>query len=249
VSETILSGGDVNVVVRVGDTVRRPTGPWSPAVHALLQHFEAVGFDGAPRFRGIDEQGREVLSYIEGEAALGPVPSGDEVVAELARLVRRMHDAQAGFVDPGRWFRDREGPIICFSDYFPPNVIFRDGLPVALIDWDLASPGERSDDVAALVNWWAPLRPAGEAERWGLPVGRSGERMRLLCDAYGLNERGDLVERALAQRRGGYELHRTLGGEQRLPGWREMWDRGSGDVALAGIRWLEEHREELETWL
>lgn len=31
-----LEGGDLNVVVRVGDTVRSPTARWSHAVHALL---------------------------------------------------------------------------------------------------------------------------------------------------------------------------------------------------------------------
>jgi hypothetical protein len=69
VSERVLQGGDVNLVVRVGDTVRRPTGPWSPAVHALLRHVESVGFDGAPRFLDVDERGREVLSYVDGDAA------------------------------------------------------------------------------------------------------------------------------------------------------------------------------------
>ena len=47
--------------MRVGDTVRRPTGPWTPAIHALLRHLEHRGFDGAPRLHGIDEQGREIL--------------------------------------------------------------------------------------------------------------------------------------------------------------------------------------------
>jgi hypothetical protein len=249
VSEQLLEGGDLNVVVRVGDTVRRPTGHWSPAVHALLRHFEAVGFDGAPRFLGIDDQGREILSYVEGEAALPPVPDRDEVVEELGRLVRRMHDAQAGFEHPGPWFRPNEGPVVCFGDYFPPNVIFRDGLPVALIDWDLAAPGERAADVAALAGWRAPLRPDDEAAHYGFPTDRREKRMRAICDAYGLEERGDLVERVIAQRSGGYELHRQLGGEQRHPGWREMWDAGSGETILAGIRWLEENREELERWL
>ena len=69
--ETALVGGDVNVgehvVVRVGDTVRRPVGPHTEAVDALLRHFEAVGFDGAPRALGRDERGRQVLSFVEGE--------------------------------------------------------------------------------------------------------------------------------------------------------------------------------------
>ena len=59
-TETVLAGGDLNLVVRVGDSVRRPLGSWSSAVHALLRHFELVGFDGAPRFLGIDDQGREI---------------------------------------------------------------------------------------------------------------------------------------------------------------------------------------------
>jgi hypothetical protein len=83
VSETVLEGGDLNHVVKVGDTVRRPQGEWSPAVHALLPHFEAVGFDGAPRFLGVDEQGREILSFVEGHAGLAPLPAEDEVLVGL----------------------------------------------------------------------------------------------------------------------------------------------------------------------
>ena len=41
-------------MVRVGDTVRRPAGPWTPAVDALLRHLEDVGFPGAPRALGRD---------------------------------------------------------------------------------------------------------------------------------------------------------------------------------------------------
>ena len=251
IEEEALQGGDANAgrVVRVGGTVRRPTGPHSPAVHALLRHFEAVGFEGASRFLGFDEEGREILTYVEGAPALPPVPAEDEVVVALARLVRRMHDAQAGFDHPGPWFRPSHGEVVCFVDYFPPNIIFRDGLPVALIDWDLAGPGDRAADVTSLALWWAPLRPDAEAEKWGLPTDRRGERLRAICDAYGLEAREDLLERAVTQRRGGYELHRRLGLEEQRPGWKEMWDRGSGEVALAGIRWLEVHRGELEAWL
>ena len=69
--EEPLAGGVSNygLVVRLGDTVHRPQTARSPAVHALLQHLERVGFDGAPRYLGQDDAGREVLSYVEGEAA------------------------------------------------------------------------------------------------------------------------------------------------------------------------------------
>ena len=100
-SEIPLVGGDLNIgenaVVRVEDTVRRPLSDRAEAVHGLLLHFESVGFGGAPRYLGVDERGREVLSYVEGEPALNPVPPDDAVVSGLGRLLRRMHDAQAGF--------------------------------------------------------------------------------------------------------------------------------------------------------
>jgi hypothetical protein len=56
-------------VVRVGDTVRRPAGPWTPAVHALLDHLHQVGFEGAPRALGVDERGREILTFVPGVVA------------------------------------------------------------------------------------------------------------------------------------------------------------------------------------
>jgi hypothetical protein len=251
VNETVLAGGDVNVVVRVGDTVRRPQGEWSPAVHALLKHFEQVGFEGAPRFLGEDEQGREILSFVEGDPAVAPAPASDDVLVGLGRLLRRMHEAVASFEPPAdaAWFTGGEGPLICHRDLFPPNVIFRDGEPVALIDWDLAGPAEPLDDVVSAASHWAPLRT--DAGDWGLPPDRQPERVRILCDAYGLSadQRARFIETAIRMRKGGYELHRRLGGEERRPGWREMWDAGSGETILGNLRLLEQLRPQLEAAL
>jgi hypothetical protein len=63
-----MTGG----IVRRGDTVLRPVGSWSPAVHEYLRHLESAGFDGSPRVLGVD--GRfEVLSYLGGEVAADPL--------------------------------------------------------------------------------------------------------------------------------------------------------------------------------
>jgi hypothetical protein len=97
--EQRFEDGNVSDVVRVGDTVRRTAGPWTLAVHALLQHLEARGFDGAPRARGLDHSGREVLTYVDGRtgpASLDGIGS-DEVLVAVAQLVRRYHDAVADF--------------------------------------------------------------------------------------------------------------------------------------------------------
>lgn len=260
-SEVALEGGDVNVgasvVVRVGATVRRQTGPQTPAVHALLRHFEAVGFEGAPRALGIDESGREMLTFVAGDAALAPAPAGDEVVPALGRLLREMHDAQAD-LEPlcdAVWhsgpLRPPPGEVICHNDLYPPNVVFRDGLPVALIDWDLAAPAPRLYDVASAANHWVPLAHDRRATQWGLPTDRRGERLRLLCDGYGLaaGERLELLDVVAHRNTMGYEIHRLWGGVERRPGWREMWDAGSGDEILARTAWFEAHRADLLAFL
>lgn len=260
-TEIPLEGGDVNVgenvVVRVGDTVRRPLSDRVDAVHALLHHFEAVGFDGAPRVLGIDDRGREILSFVEGEPALRPVAPGDGVLHDLGRLLRRMHDAQEGFVLPDgvRW---PSGPVavppdavVCHNDLFWPNVIFREGRPAALIDWDLAMPAPRLYDLASGANFWAPLRPDDQAAAWGLPAQRRGERLRLLCDGYGLGreDRAAVLDAVAHLNELGYETHRHLGAVERRPGWREMWDAGSGNEILARRAWFEGHRGDLLAFL
>jgi hypothetical protein len=112
-AEIPLAGGDVTAgVVRVGDTVRRPRGPWSDSVAAYLRHLDEAGFHGAPRFLGVDERGRDVLEFVAGEVPGQPVAEAwaatDSVLAAVARLLCRLHEASASFVPPDDacWFGD-----------------------------------------------------------------------------------------------------------------------------------------------
>jgi Phosphotransferase enzyme family len=156
VTEISLSGGNVSSgVVRIGDTVRRPAGPWTPAVHALLGYMHAAGFDGAPRPLGLDEQGREVLAFIPGTTAwpdnfglLDP----DDRLRRVARLIRDFHDAVTGFCPPpdARWqvLIPAEGTgIIAHHDLAPWNLVIS-RRRWAFIDWDTAAPGSVLWDVA-----------------------------------------------------------------------------------------------------
>jgi DNA methylase/Phosphotransferase enzyme family len=189
--------GNVSSVAQVGDTIHRSTGPWSPAVHAVLEHLERVGFGGAPRFRGIDEQGREVLTRLEGyappEANLPFIT--EERLAAVGRLVRELHEALAGFrLPPGvEWHRrigsaEGEGLPICHLDIHPPNIVFRDGEPIGCIDWDLTGPAPHAWEIARAAWLLVPLSPDARcrAKGWSEPPDRFG-RLRLFCDAYCLD--------------------------------------------------------------
>lgn len=204
----MLHGGTANRgrVVRVGDTVRRPVRSTSPGTRALLEHLAAVGFDGAPRYLGIDAQGREVLSYVPGHAVTPPYPAwalGEDALRSVADLLRALHDAVEGF-DPGdhvwpgpvpaRWCTG----LVTHNDPNLDNVVFRDGRAVALIDFDLASPASRVWEVATAARLWAPLRT--EADVDDPRRGFSLQRLRTFVDAYGLDpdERARVPEAVLA---------------------------------------------------
>lgn len=259
--EMPLPGGDVTEgVVRVGDTVRRPMGPHTPAVHGLLRHLESVGFDGAPRVLGVDERGREILTWVPGETPHHPMPwyaATREALAGVARLLRRYHDAVASYEPPpGALWDDRavsalddEPEIIGHCDVTPDNVVFRGGEPAALIDFDLARPTTRLYDVVTTLRHWAPIAdPADRDAR--LYAANVGARMRLFCDAYGLDRAGRrrLLPAARLRFERSYEAMRFraehLGG-----GWARIWRGGVGLRIRRAQDWLERNWDDLDAHL
>ncbi|WP_066363504.1 phosphotransferase [Herbidospora mongoliensis] len=252
--EVPLSGGDVTEgVVRVGDTVRRPLKATSSAVHALLRHLESVGFDAAPRVLGIDELGREVLTFVPGDVPGRPFPAGENVLAELAGLQRRYHDAVAGFrPKPGATWEegsvdDVEPEVVGHCDITPENVVFRDGLPVALIDFDMARPVSRLFDVVTTLRHWAPIADPLDRDHPDLDTGR---RIRLFADAYGLSaaERLRLIPTARLRFDRSYAAMKrkaeTDGG-----GWAVMWESGAGQRIRRAAAWLDANEDVLHRFL
>ena len=191
-----LTGGVITSVVRVGDTVRRATGPWSPAVHALLGHLQAVGFSGAPRFLSTDDAGREILSYIDGDVPSGADPSvvTDAALHDVGCLIRELHAATASFNIPKgvNWdHKSMGGPpphVVCHHDLSPRNTVFQDGRAVAFIDWDLAGPAAPIHDLVHAAWQFVPLaHPASTRHLgWSEPPDHA-RRLRVLLDAYGLS--------------------------------------------------------------
>ncbi|MGB8646735.1 MAG: phosphotransferase [Anaerolineae bacterium] len=194
-------------VRREGAIVVRDAGPWTPAVHALLRHLESVGFAGAPRVvgSGFDPEGRETLSYIEGEF-LDRGPWGLEGIAAVGQLLRELHAATASFWPPAGavwwpWFgRALGGPvrIVGHCDVAPWNIVTRAGLPVALIDWERAGPVDPLVDLAQACWLNVKLHDDIVAEREGLPsLTDRARQLRALVDAYGLSakQRRGFVDR------------------------------------------------------
>ncbi|MFC4533991.1 phosphotransferase enzyme family protein [Sphaerisporangium dianthi] len=245
-------------VVRVGDTVRRPMRASSPAVHALLRHLEAVGFEDAPRVHGVDERGREILSFVPGEAAVRPLAPwavSDATLTELAALVRRFHDAVAGFVPPpgAVWVDgakdDRPPELIGHCDITPDNVVFRDGRPCALIDFDMARPTTRLFDAATVLRHWAPIADPVDRD----PLQRrldAGPRLRLFCDAYGFSarDRRRLLEVSRLRFGRSYVAMRAWA-EREGGGWARMWREGAGERIRRAGAWLDANWDDLHAHL
>ena len=239
-AENKLPGGFVNEVVREGETVRRNQSRNSEFVHALLELFARHDWAGAPRFLGIDDANREILSFLPGHAGWEQVQpaavSCDESLAGVAELVRQFHDLTAGSTLAGA------DQVVCHNDLSPKNTIYRDlgnGLrPVAFVDWDIAAPGARIHDVAHMCWQYLKLGPSVH------DPAKAVQGMRVLCDAYGLAERADLVKTILWWQDRcwrGIEAGAASGDTA----CRALRAAGKADEVRASWSWVRRHSREL----
>ena len=150
--ELTLKGGRTTAgVVRIGDTVRRPIKARAAHAHKLLCHLESRGFDGAPKFLGIDSMGREVLSFVPGSVPPELAYFSDEQLIAAARLLRQFHDATLDCPV-------RDGyEVVCHGDASPCNCVFVDGVPKAFIDFDDVHPGSRLEDLGYAAWLWIDI--------------------------------------------------------------------------------------------
>lgn len=196
VEEIPLTGGNTNSnVVRIGNTVRRAMTKVSPTVHQLLLHLESKGFTRSPRFLGIDDQQREILSYIEGEASFSAeLWQNDSSLVATANLLRNYHDATLDFVQKeglvwGITYPDSSRhEVICHNDFAPYNFIFQAQVPYAVIDFDLIGPGPRLRDIAYAAYWLTPLifNSSDKLHFTEADIKDKSRRLHLFCKTYGI---------------------------------------------------------------
>jgi aminoglycoside phosphotransferase (APT) family kinase protein len=254
--EIALGGGVANAgaVTRVGDVVLRPQNPHTRAIGALLAHLHDVGFDAVPEPLGTAPDGREQFAFIPGDVPCPPFPAWsltDDVLASTAALLRAFHDAQVGFVVPldASWSDEmadpRGGPVICHNDVCPENVVFLDGVAVALLDFDFAAPGRPLHDLAQLAKMWVPLDTDEDAARYGRGGLDPFLRLRVVADGYGLppgrSEFLDVLGQSIAVARTGGFVRRQI--ERGHQAFTDMANTMGGlERYERRYRWFEQHR-------
>ncbi len=196
-----------------------------------------TGFEGVPELVGIDDDGRERLVFIEGEVPIAPFPEwsqSDNALASLAELLRGFHDAAKGFDPTDFTWNDSladpaGGTVVCHNDVCSENVVFRDGIAIALLDFEFAAPGRPVFDLAQLARLCVPIENDFDQARLGWQPADRPARLRLVADAYGLGRDGrkelmTAIDVALA--RGEEFVRRRL--EAGDPNFVEMWNQTDG---------------------
>lgn len=172
--------GNVGGAWRVGETVRRATGPWTPAVHALLEYL-GPRLTNVPNVLGFDGHGREILSFLPGRVV--DIDSEMLTMGQIESIVtwtRSFHCAVVAFAHAGPW-RFNEIPswtLIGHNDIAPYNVCFNGDDLVGVFDWDLAGPTTPLLELAFIAWNCVPL--------WR-DIGRelAAERLELIASTYG----------------------------------------------------------------
>jgi len=212
-----------------------------------------AGFEGASSPVGIDEDGRERLVFIDGEVPVAPYPDwsqSDTALASIAGLLRGLHEAARGFDPQSLTWDDAladpaAGTLVCHNDVCPENVVFRDGIAVALLDFEFAAPGRPVYDLAQLARLCVPIDDDFDQARLGWRPADRPVRLRLVADAYGLGRDGraelltamtDAIARIEAAVR-----RRVDAGD---PNVIAMWNRTGGSERYARRRrWWTDHHD------
>lgn len=209
-------------VTHDGRFVRREPYENGSFVRRVLRLLEGRGFNGAPRFVGVDDEARETMAFVPGDVFDSELRLSDAQVASHGRLLRRAHDALAGVDLAGG------DEVVSHGDAGPHNVVFRGDDAVALIDWEEAPPGERLTDVADVA--WCLLD-----ERWEHgPPDQAARRIAVFCRGYGWEDVAEVVDAVTVQVRAARDHHARLGLTRSV----EHFERLLG--------WLGEHDQRLK---
>ncbi|GLO66092.1 MULTISPECIES: aminoglycoside phosphotransferase family protein [Oceanobacillus] len=257
-NEERLTGGNLSNVYRLGETTRRELKAESTKIHKLLKHLENKGFSYAPKFLGIDEKGREILSFIEGEAGNYPLKEymwSNDVLKEIAKMLRLYHDAVSDFPSLNELKPMDNTPdnieIICHNDFAIYNIIFNREKPIGIIDFDVIAPGPRLWDIAYTLYTCVPLSRHYHTEKGEIvhynptdDAKRKKQRVELFFESYGnVGIKEGYLEMVLLRLEGlcKYMIRKANEGEV---AFQEMIDEGHLEHYHKDIKFIREHGKE-----
>ncbi|MFD9627136.1 phosphotransferase [Peribacillus muralis] len=255
--EELLAGGNVSNVYRSGNTVRRDLKSNSKRIHGLLTHLEHKGYEYAPKYLGIDEKGREILSYIEGEAGNYPVKKymwSNEVLRAIAEMLRQYHDSVSDFSFEANWqsidYTPQPAEILCHNDFALYNIVFQKERPMGIIDFDVAGPGPRLWDIAYTLYTCVPLSrfhldETGEKVHYQTcqDANRIKNRVQLFFDSYGEAVAEDYIEMVLLRLKGLCKTITSKANEGDLA-FQRMMDEGHLEHYQNDILFITEHQND-----
>lgn len=250
-----LEGGRVGLILKRGEQVHRPAGPWTEEIHRFLQHLKSEEFHGAPEALGFDDEGNEIVSFLPGMVSNYPLSdnaASEEALTSSAKLLRAYHDASERFVTPESgslpWQLPARVPmeVICHGDYAPYNVVLQGTQVVGIIDFDTAHPGPRTWDIAYALYRWAPLTHPKNDDGFG-SIDEQIARACLFCDIYGLSQKeriglADLVAERL-QVLVNFMTSQAENGEENF---QTNLEDGHHLLYLEDIAYIKKHRSQIE---
>lgn len=259
-----LSGGNLTSVYRRNETVMREQKPWSSTIHRVLVHLEKVGYNNCPRFIGIDENGKEILSFVKGECKYNyPFTNNSNeqllIIKKVAEMMRKYHDATLSFerAEKDSWMFSYKGPlekeVICHNDIAPYNVTFVNSIPYGLIDFDTCCPAPRIWDIVYALYRFVPfskrLYDMEKQEYRNYDVYRDKnfrrKSIRVFFDEYGMEWPYDLFEQMITRLQALadliYDEAKNGNGS-----FKKMLEEGHRDWYLEDIEFIRENQKE---WL
>ncbi len=190
-----LEGGRDGIYKKDG-FIYRPSGPWTESIEPFLIYLHKHGFDCVPYPYGVDDQGIEKLSFVEGKVHNGILSEEvrrDETLVVVAKMMREFHDLGSQYISglsgEEQWMLKAEGPIetMCHGDFAPYNIAFNGEEVAGIIDFDTLHPGPRMWDLGYALYRWIPLMAADNPECFGDEDGKK-RRLKLFLETYGMQD-------------------------------------------------------------
>ncbi len=231
-NKKILKGGQSTAsVIQFGNTVHRTKSANHNFVHTLLQFLQKKNFSYSPKFLGINEQGQEILSFIQGEVPRRKILTDNQLILSI-KILRAFHDC-ASLSDLCNGHE-----TICHNDFASWNVIFQNEEPVGMIDFDEAAPGRRIDDVAYFI--WTFLDLGNEEFTTEDQI----RKTNMLCETYQLKNKQDLTIAFLKQQNRILEKRKNIVTNSSNSNLVEF-SKGAIQRIESSIKWVKENQKQL----